>query len=152
MTSNALVKEEGGMKNTIGFTSPSDKIGEATDIRKKLVQKEYFSAEFVNRINSVIWFNDISEDICKKILERELTTVKEALGLRGINFSYTPAYMNSILKKCEKEFGGRDVIRKADLARFEVVDRIRKDPSLKVINLDIESASSSIERAKTLLK
>lgn len=152
MTSNALVKEEGGMKNTIGFSSPSDKIGEATDIRKKLVQKEYFSAEFVNRINSVIWFNDISEDICKKIMERELTTIKEALTFRGINFSYTPAYMNSILKKCEKEFGGRDVIRKADLARFEVVDRIRKDPLLKTINLDIESSSSSIERAKTLLK
>jgi ATP-dependent Clp protease ATP-binding subunit ClpA len=152
MTSNALVKEEAGMNNKIGFTSRTDKIGESADIRKKLVQKEYFSAEFVNRINSVIWFNDISEEICRKILEREFGNIKEALTDRGITFTYSQNYVNSILKKCEKDFGGRDVIRKADLARFEVVDRIRKDASVTAIHLDVESSSSSLERAKSLLQ
>lgn len=152
MTSNALVKEEAGMKPGIGFgTTREDKVGTSASIRKKLVDKEYFSPEFINRINSVIWFNNISGEITKSIMARELNLIQTSLTQRGITFTYTEKYTESLLKQCDERFGGRDVVRKADLARFEVVDLLRKNPDLKEINLDIEKKDSSREKVNKLL-
>ena len=61
MTSNIGCKEYLEHKN-IGFNSVPDD----TDILKKSVE-QYFSPEFLNRLDEVIYFNSISEESCKEI-------------------------------------------------------------------------------------
>lgn len=150
MTSNALVKEESTSKS-IGFQTRDDKIGTAATIRKKLIDKGYFSPEFVNRINSVIWFNNITGEISMKILEKQFILIAEALQVRGIKLIATEKYLQSLLKQCDEAFGGRDVVRKADLARFEIVAKLREKPDIKEIVLDVDEKSSSLPVAKELI-
>lgn len=151
MTSNALVKEEAGSKS-IGFETRQDKIGTSAEIRKKLVEKKYFSPEFVNRINSVIWFNDINKEIAAVIMDKQMKLIEESLAGKGIEFSCTAEYKANLLATCDESFGGRDVVRKADLARFHVVDFLRKDPTAKKILLEVDKTEKSSVRVKNILK
>lgn len=134
MTSNALVKEGGVRRNSIGFMQNAQTIDSSTKARQLLVENGYFSPEFVNRINSVVWFNDISEEVASKILHREFTDIVTSMEARGVKVTYSEEYFKRILSQRNPEFGGRDVIRKADILRMDIVSSLRKNPELKELH------------------
>lgn len=78
MTSNAGTSDMG--KNTIGFGDRSrDTLSKSMDAVKKL-----FSAEFRNRLDSIITFNPLTKDIMKKVVDKFLKDLGEQLGQKKV--------------------------------------------------------------------
>lgn len=84
MTTNAGA--EAARKNTIGITSSLDNMSNAN--REEQIKK-IFSPELRNRIDKIINFNDISEEVTYSIINRKLGELKIELNEQGIiaNFS-----------------------------------------------------------------
>ena len=65
--------------------------------------KEFLGVEFINRIDKVIYFDDIDSNTIGKIIS------KRALDL-GFEKDFSPEFVNKIKNECNyKEFGARHV-------------------------------------------
>lgn len=113
-TSNIGVKEAQKMANPLGFSNHMDeKRNEKKEeiIRKAL--KNRFSPEFLNRLDNICYFNPLSKDTLKSILQNELdasnTNIK---AITGKIVKLSKDVENWILDKVEKEDNGaRPIIR-----------------------------------------
>lgn len=109
MTSNIGVKRSLN-ERAIGFNA--NNTANKQDIIKKELKKK-FPPEFINRIDEIIFFNDLTPDGIKKIIALEL----DKLGKRLLNvvsdFLYTPKVIDYIYNqvKNETEYGARPIIR-----------------------------------------
>ena len=83
MTSNA--GKDGLKNNGVGFLDVNDNTK-----RFKLLDKlkEYFSDEFINRIDEIIPFENMNIEMLEKICIRRLGELKERLSGLNINFEY----------------------------------------------------------------
>ena len=76
MTSNAGTREMS--TQSIGF---GDKQDDTQDKGKKAVEK-FFSPEFRNRLDDIIHFNALTEDIMKKVVDKFMKELKEQLAVK----------------------------------------------------------------------
>lgn len=105
-----------GAKNAAAF---SKGIGWREDVdanSKKILLKELknkFPPEFLNRLNSVIYFNSLTDDNMKDIIKLEIKKLEKRLGNLGYKMKYDDASLEFLLNivKDEKEFGARPVMR-----------------------------------------
>lgn len=95
MTSNLGLKES----NELGFLS-SDK-----EKNNKAI-KDFFAPEFINRIDKIIHFNDLSQEILEQIVQKELDLM--AKNLNNITMEADKKVKEFLAKKTNnKEFGVR---------------------------------------------
>ncbi|EAW0605448.1 AAA family ATPase [Campylobacter lari] len=95
MTSNLGLKES----NELGFLS-SDK-----EKNNKAI-KDFFTPEFINRIDKIIHFNDLSQEILEQIVQKELDLM--AKNLNNITMEADKKVKEFLAKKTNnKEFGVR---------------------------------------------
>lgn len=125
MTSNIGYNE-----NNIGFSKVDNK-------NTKL--KENFSIPFMNRLDSVIYFNQLDEDSIRKIITNKLTLLKKKYKNRDINIKINNTVINDIIDKSEyKYYGARkiDKIIKDDIENVIIDNILNKeyDISIKTIN------------------
>ncbi|MEG2348744.1 MAG: ATP-dependent Clp protease ATP-binding subunit [Clostridia bacterium] len=74
--------------------------------------KEYFSPEFLNRIDEVVVFNNLSKDNIKKIAKLMLNELKDETAKNHIMFDYTDSVVDFIVQKgYNKKFGARPLKR-----------------------------------------
>ena len=74
--------------------------------------KEYFSPEFLNRIDDIITFNKLDDKSIYKIADLMLKELQEDTKSRNILFTYTPEVVKFIAKKGHSEkFGARPLRR-----------------------------------------
>jgi ATP-dependent Clp protease ATP-binding subunit ClpC len=118
ITSNIGTKTASEYKN-IGFTSDNiNKDTKSEDIIKKSLKKQ-FAPEFLNRIDSVIYFNSLNESVLKKIIDINLNKLKIVLNEKQekydikwnddiVNFLY------SKLSQDDKNLGARPILRLID--------------------------------------
>ena len=135
-TSNIGVKEAQKMANPLGFSNNmEEKRNEKKEeiIRKAL--KNRFSPEFLNRLDNICYFNPLSEDTLKTILQNELdesnTNIK---AITGKTVKLSPEVEKWILEKVEKEDNGaRPIIRILQQYIEENISDmvINEDPILK---------------------
>ncbi|WP_297631306.1 AAA family ATPase [uncultured Clostridium sp.] len=106
MTSNAGAREIG--KPLVGFLEREVKGENVFEEVKKI-----FSPEFRNRLDSVIKFNPINEEIGKLIAKKELFKLEEKAKKRNIQIVMCyDSLIEGILKEAKiKEFGGRDIVK-----------------------------------------
>jgi ATP-dependent Clp protease ATP-binding subunit ClpA len=105
MTSNAGAKNIG--KTLVGFGEREIQ-GEA--ILEEV--KKVFSPEFRNRLDKVVVFNHINDDIALNISEKELKNFKDKLSQKNIIIEFTKACALYVAKKgVSKEFGAREIQR-----------------------------------------
>lgn len=105
MTSNAGARDIG--KNLVGFARGSVNI-EAIDEEVKRA----FTPEFRNRLDKIIVFNQINEEMALKITNKELDKFKNKLKEKNINLTFSSKCIKSISEKgLSKEFGAREIIR-----------------------------------------
>ncbi|MGL5414135.1 MAG: AAA family ATPase [Clostridium sp.] len=106
MTSNAGAREIG--KPLVGFLEREIKVENVFEEVKKI-----FSPEFRNRLDSVIKFNQINEEIGKLIAKKELLKLEEKTKKRNIQIVMCyDSLIEGILKEAKiKEFGGRDIVK-----------------------------------------
>lgn len=72
--------------------------------------KEYFSMEFLNRIDQVFVFDPISKETIHKIVEKRLRDVKRRYQEEQIQVSFSPSVVEEIISLSQYEqFGARKV-------------------------------------------
>ena len=105
MTSNAGAKNIG--KNLVGFARESVNIEAIGDEVKKA-----FTPEFRNRLDKIVVFNQINNEMAINITKKELNKFKDKLKEKSIEIIFTDEVISFISKKgLSKEFGAREIIR-----------------------------------------
>ena len=96
MTSNIGFEEK-----NIGFNKSENKI-----ITKL---KENFSIPFINRIDNIIIFNELSKENIEQLIEKKLFNIKRKY-LKDITLKIDETVINQIIEEsCYKEFGARKI-------------------------------------------
>ena len=95
----------GYSKDSIGFTESNNNI----DI------EEFLGVEFVNRIGKIYYFNDISNDVIHKIVEKRLNVLIEGFKKKDLKIKISREIVDKVIKESNYEkFGARRVDRVID--------------------------------------
>ena len=113
MTSNVGAKEVDERGNGIGF------IRDTEEFKKEIIEKELkrkFKPEFINRIDKIVYFNKLTEDNIKHIINLEIDKIRQRLIIMGYelqdNLQNTELFniiYNNVIEK--KNMGARPIIR-----------------------------------------
>lgn len=120
MTSNIGAKKASEFGHKIGFLSNEE------DNKKSIIEKEMkgkFTPEFLNRIDKIVYFNNLSDNDLKKITKLEINKFVERVNSIGYNVTYTDNIVEYISQKAikKKEYGARPIIR---LVQNELEDKL----------------------------
>lgn len=123
MTSNVGTKEAMIRGGGVGFLKDGKNY---TSIVNRAI-KDKFKPEFINRIDSIVMFNDLNEDNLKTIVRLEVNKLNDRVKLAGyemdeafINEAIEIVY-NKLSESDNEGFGARPILR---LIQSEVEDRI----------------------------
>lgn len=110
MTSNVGTKRAIEMGIGTGF------VHNASNNKKSILEKELkkkFAPEFLNRIDKIIYFNNLTEDNLKNIVKLEINKFNSRLNNIKYNIIYSDDVINYLHKEAikKKEFGARPIIR-----------------------------------------
>ena len=116
LTSNIGVKEAANAGNMIGFSSnAAESEKRNSDNRKGIIEKamkKLFSPEFLNRIDSICYFNDLTLDNLNKIFDNEMMEVHSSIKELGYKLKLNKGVKQWLVEKSEKEkMGARSLIR-----------------------------------------
>jgi ATP-dependent Clp protease ATP-binding subunit ClpA len=116
MTSNAGAREM--QARGIGFGA-----GRAGDGKKEI--ERLFSPEFRNRLDEIVYFNDLPPEVMGKVVEKFVKEVEAQLAERRVTLSLTDAARSWLAEKgFDPDFGARPLAR---LIQTELKDRIVDD-------------------------
>ena len=116
MTSNAGSNTKSG---AVGFGRSSNE--QSKDKAMKALQ-DFLRPEFINRVDEVVCFNQLTEEDFKRIAELMLTELKGSLGEKGITFSWDGSLLDYLTKKSySAAYGARNLRR---LIQKELEDAI----------------------------
>ena len=102
MTSNlgSSIIQDYMQKKDLGFSSQTAKKTSREKIEKKIRKelKKTFKPEFLNRIDETIIFETLSKEDIKKIIELQLSDVKERLQKKNIELKITNSAKEKLAK------------------------------------------------------
>ena len=130
LTSNVGSRQLGDFGTGIGFQDYTDEQRQAANeavLRKEL--KKTFSPEFLNRIDDIIPFRQLTHDDIRRIVEVELQPVVERIAAQGYDVEVTDAMKDYLAKRgYDPKFGARP-LRRAIQQYIEdaLCDRILND-------------------------
>lgn len=114
MTSNVGTRTLKDFGLGVGFNTVS-KTENKDEIAKQTLEKELtkvFSPEFINRIDDIIYFKDLTENDINEITIVELNKLKDRINSIGYNVKFDNKIINHIVKNSDnKKYGGRLVKR-----------------------------------------
>lgn len=110
MTSNIGARKASELGKGVGFVDNTNS-NKHTIIEKELKKK--FTPEFLNRIDKIIYFNNLTEDNLKDIVKLEVDKFGKRLNGIKYNIKYTDDVINFLHAEAvkKKEFGARPIIR-----------------------------------------
>lgn len=112
MTSNVGAKESDERGNGIGF---NQNINFSNEIINKCLKKA-FKPEFINRINSIVYFNKLTDNDYRVIITNEINKIVERIKVLGYNVDETitntklPQYLLERVKTM-RQYGARPIVR-----------------------------------------
>lgn len=120
MTSNIGARKASELGNGLGFVNNEDS-NKKSIIDKELKKK--FTPEFLNRINKIIYFNNLTNDNLKSIVKLEINKFNNRLNNIEYNIEYTDDVVNYIHAEAvkNKDLGARPIIR---LIQTNIEDKI----------------------------
>jgi len=120
MTSNIGARKAAELGNGLGFVN-NEESNKKSIIDKELKKK--FTPEFLNRINKIIYFNDLTDDNLKNIVKLEINKFNNRLNNIEYNIEYTDDVVNYIHAEAikKKDLGARPIIR---LIQTNIEDKI----------------------------
>lgn len=145
LTSNigSKVIEKGG--GGIGFEFADDASDSQYNRIKSLVNeelKQYFRPEFLNRLDEIIVFRQLSKDEVKEIAEIMLKEVFGRLGEKGINLEVTDRFKDRLIEEGYSPSYGARPLRRAimrlleDSLAEEILSGRIKDGDTAVVDVD----------------
>ena len=120
LTSNAGAADVA--KGSIGLSSLAS---QRQSISEEAIKKT-FSPEFLNRLDHTVYFNSLTLDLIKQVVEKFLSELKITLALKKIDLAYTDEVIQLLAEKSyDPVYGARPVRRKIDdLIKSQMVDEI----------------------------
>lgn len=114
ITSNVGTKQANEFGRTVGFNNQNELPNKKIIILEKELKKK-FPIEFLNRIDDIVYFNNLSEGDLKKIIRIELNKINEIIKESewGVLINYDETLTTHIYNELEKvkEFGARPIKR-----------------------------------------
>ncbi len=114
MTSNVGAKAVSDFGGGIGFQS-STSSKQNYEVKKSIIQKslkKQFNPEFLNRIDDIILFNTLNDDVLKKIINIEIGKLIKRLNEKNYNVKFEQSVIDRIFElNSEEEFGARPIKR-----------------------------------------
>ena len=140
LTSNVGTKQASVDKG-IGFTVNSDEKYRSV-LEKEL--KDKFPPEFLNRLDEIVYFNSLTDENLKKIIEIELNKTIERFEKNGYNIVYddnvVDYLLNIVLK--DKDYGARPILRTIQKEiENKIVDMVLNDENITNFNIKQEEKS-----------
>jgi ATP-dependent Clp protease ATP-binding subunit ClpC len=108
--------------SSLGFKKTSEELSYES-MREQLTRavEKHFRPEFLNRINDIAVFKNLTKDDLKKIIEIELESMRSRLGNYNVTLSITKEAMDFLIDKSYKpHFGARPLHRS--------IERLIEDP------------------------
>ena len=116
MTTNAGSNTKVG---SVGFGRTANEQGKE---RAMKALQDFLRPEFINRVDEIVCFNQLTEDNFKRIAELMLNELKEALADKGITFQWEDSLLDYLVKKSySAAYGARNLRR---LIQKELEDAI----------------------------
>ena len=151
MTSNIGTRQLKDFGQGVGFNTSAKK-REANKYSKGIIEnalKKSFAPEFLNRIDDVIIFNNLTKDNIKQIIDIELVKLYTRIHVLGYNIRTTERAKNFIAEKgFDEKFGARPLKR--------VIQKYIEDPLAEdIINSNLKEGDSiviDLNKEKTNLK
>lgn len=123
------------LNKSVGFIENTDN---KEDIYRKSIEKQ-FPVEFINRIDSIIYFKNITKQSVQQIVDTELNDITEHFKQFGISVKFTDDCKNKLYELCYNEqYNARFIKRTIDESVYSlIVDSDKK-------NITIDYADSFI--------
>ncbi len=116
MTTNAGSNTKSG---SVGFGRTANEQGKE---RAMKALQDFLRPEFINRVDEIVYFNQLTEDNFKRIAVLMLNELKEALADKGISFHWDESLLDYLVKKSySAAYGARNLRR---LIQKELEDTI----------------------------
>lgn len=145
MTSNIGTKKVQKLKQSIGYGNASQK----TDNQNKtseIIQKEvkdYFTPEFLNRIDQIVLFNPLGKDIIEEIVDIELNKFKEKLvNNKDITIVFDESVKEFIFEDGWDEHMGARPIKRA------IQNHLEDEIAFKIVTKDIKEGDTVFIKKK----
>ena len=158
MTSNLGVKKMQDFGGGIGFGT-SKNVYTDQETKKSLLNKElknYFAPEFINRLDEIIVFNSLSTDNVEKIVNIELTKLKNRLNDLKFNINFDKSCIDYITKIGFDDVYGARPLKRAIQDKFEdfISDEVLKGVIFEdtPYELSIDDETVSIKELKEKVK
>ncbi len=106
MTTNAGSNNKGG---SLGFGGSLNDMGRE---RAMKALKDFLRPEFINRVDEIVYFNQLSEDNFRRIAELMLGETRDAIAERGITLSWNDSLVDYLVKRSYSvTYGARNLRR-----------------------------------------
>ena len=116
MTSNASSNTKSG---SVGFARTANEQGRE---RAMKALQEFLRPEFINRVDEIVYFNQLTEDNFKAIAALMLQELQDSLSEKGIVFTWQDSLLDYLVKKSySAAYGARNLRR---LIQKELEDAI----------------------------
>lgn len=144
------------LTSNLGTNFKSDGYGFAnTHIENEMLEnktaealKEFFSPEFLNRIDDIVTFNKLDDDTILKISELMIKELQEDTKSKNILFEYTPEVVKFIADRGHSDKFGARPLRRAIQTYIEdilavgfIKNEIKED---KLYTLDVDKNNNTI--------
>lgn len=107
LTTNAGAQDMA--KGSIGITN-----NQSPSISVDAIKKQ-FNPEFINRLDGIVHFNSLSEDMILKVVEKFLNELKTQLHSKQVDFNYHPEVIKWLMQKGYSPiYGARPLARTID--------------------------------------
>ena len=120
MTSNIGARKAAELGGGLGFVN-NEELNKKSIIEKELKKK--FTPEFLNRLDQIVYFNNLSDNNLKDIVKLEINKFNTRLNNINYNIVYSDSVVDHIYVEAVKkrEFGARPIIR---LIQDNIEDKI----------------------------
>ena len=106
MTTNAGSNTKGG---SLGFGGSLNDMGRERALK---ALNDFLRPEFINRVDEIVYFNQLSEDNFRRIAELMLGETRDAIAERGIAMSWNESLIDCLVKKSYSvTYGARNLRR-----------------------------------------
>ena len=155
MTSNVGTTAVSNMVPQIGFKSNKNNLSEENTIDSILAisLKKEFSPEFLNRIDEIIYFKDLTKDDIKVIIEIELRKSINRLKTIGFNCEIKESLMDKLIEVgYDANYGARPLKRAiqkyVDAPITDILLQTPAENSLFILSFDDVDCKTTIEIKK----
>ena len=114
MTSNIGAKKVSEFGGGVGFSTSSSE-QQKYEVRKTMIQKalkQQFNPEFLNRIDDIVLFNSLGEDVLKQIINIEVSKLTNRLKDKNYKITFDKSVISRIFElNSQEEYGARPIKR-----------------------------------------